>query len=418
MRALASQSNEAANPLKKSGAKTQPIPVSSLFPQTASVSPGIVLRKAGCACGGGCPSCEEKASRTGIQTKLQVSSPGDQYEQEADRVADQIMTLPAVSTSADGRAPAGNKIQRRSLASDTSTFPSDVQSNQTSGRPLAAPTRDFMEPRFGTDFSDVRIHSDRNAHEKASELNARAFTLGRHIWLGRNETENDKNLMAHELTHVVQQSQKVGAANRIQRQTLVGRENECVAFADRELNVGAGTPLAETTTPGGHVIPGTRGSHQNCAGASLCGRQEYINWPGLGLQAADGVSRPGMTADWDLATYFVPRGCVPVSCSGVSVNVSRCNPTEREVIVFLYRWPAGVVRNTSTIVYQSDFHMIGRTPSTLPMAWESKMDRRERVDDIRDPWQSLHDAYPHTLQPDREVQQHCFCCDCARIVTR
>jgi hypothetical protein len=350
---------------------------------------------------------------------LQVSSPGDQYEQEADRVAERIMSLPAVSTFAGGRASAGSKIQRRPLASDTSTIPADIQLHQSPGRPLTTSTRDFMEPRFGADFSDVTVHNDRNAHEKASKLNARAFTLGRHIWLGRNETESDKNLMAHELTHVVQQGHKEpGTANRIQRQTLVGRENQCVAFADRELNVGAGTPLSETTTPGGHVIPGTRGSHQNCAGASLCGRQEYINWPGLGLQAADGVPRPGLTADWDLANYFVPRGCVPVSCSGITVNVSRCHPIEREVILFLYRWPAGVVTGTSTTVYQSDFHMIGRTPSTLPMAWDSKMDQRERVDDIRDPWQSLHDAYPHTLQPDREVQQHCFCCDCSRITTR
>ena len=192
----------------------------------------------------------------------------------------------------------------------------------------------------------------------------------------------------------------------------------CVAYEDRELNVSSGTALSETTTPGGRVIPGTKGSHQNCAGASLCGREEYINWPFLGLEAADHVARPpDITADWDAANYFVPAGCKPVDCAGISVNATRCRPFEREVILFLYRWPAGVIRGTSTQVFQSDFHMIGRTPTILPMAWESKMDRRERVEDIRDPWQSLHDAYPHTMRPDREVRQHCYCCGCGGIRT-
>ncbi len=177
------------------------------------------------------------------------------------------------------------------------------------------------------------------------------------------------------------------------------------------------TPLPETETPGGRILPGTEGPHQNCAGVSLCGRQEYINWPFLGLEASDGIARPpSITADWDRANYFLPSGCLPISCSGISVNATRCNSTEREVILFLYKWPRGVLPD-GTQVYQSDFHMIGRTPSRLPMAWESKMDRREEVDDIREPWQSLYDAYPHTRQPDREIRQHCYCCDCAEIST-
>jgi hypothetical protein len=178
------------------------------------------------------------------------------------------------------------------------------------------------------------------------------------------------------------------------------------------------TPLPETRTPGGRVIQGTEGPHQNCAGVSLCGREEYINWPHLGWEASDGIARPPrITADWDAANYFVPTGCVPISCTGLSVNSTRCRSDEREVILFLYRWPVGILPGTSITVYQSDFHMIGRTPSSLPMAWESKMDRRERVEDIRDPWQSLYDAYPDTRKPDREIAQHCYCCDCAKIAT-
>jgi hypothetical protein len=191
-----------------------------------------------------------------------------------------------------------------------------------------------------------------------------------------------------------------------------------MAYEDRALNTTAGTPLSETKTPGGRVIAGTKSSSQNCAGVALCGRAEYINWPFLGLEAADGVARaPDITADWDAANYFVPSGCKLLNCSGISVSATRCKPTEREVILFLYRWPAGVIKGTTTVVYQSDFHMIGRTPSSLPMAWESKMDRREKVEDIRDPLQSLYDAYPHTKGKDRVIKQHCFCCDCGQIKT-
>jgi hypothetical protein len=62
-----------------------------------------------------------------------------------------------------------------------------------------------MEPRFGVDFSHVRLHADSDAQETSSKLHARAFTYGDQIWLGNGESEQDRNLMAHELVHVVQQ---------------------------------------------------------------------------------------------------------------------------------------------------------------------------------------------------------------------
>ena len=375
-------------------------------------------------------------SRT-IQAKLNISQPGDPFEQEADRVAEKIMRMPApavqrsCASCADGGSPcpeceAENEkaVQRRvrpSIESVEESVPEHSLLDPASGRPLATSTRAFFEPRFGVDFGDVRLHTGEAATQTAARIHAAAFTYGRHIWLGKGESEQNNNLMAHELTHVVQQSQGPSGSGPqlIQRTTLEGVDNMCVAYEDRKLNVSSGTPLSETKTPGGRVIPGTKGSHQNCAGASLCGRAEYINWPFLGLEAADHLARPPhITADWDKANYFVPAGCKPVDCAGISINATRCRALEREVILFLYRWPAGVIRGTSTQVFQSDFHMIGRTPSSLPMAWESKMDQRERVEDIRDPWQSLHDAYPHTLGSDREVKQHCYCCDCGGIKTR
>ncbi|WP_370375127.1 eCIS core domain-containing protein [Streptomyces laculatispora] len=73
----------------------------------------------------------------------------------------------------------------------------------TTGRPLEQPVREDMEARFGTDFSDVRLHTDATAQRSAAEIGARAYTSGNHIVLGGAKT--DEHTLAHELTHVVQQ---------------------------------------------------------------------------------------------------------------------------------------------------------------------------------------------------------------------
>jgi hypothetical protein len=67
-------------------------------------------------------------------------------------------------------------------------------------------TRDKLESRMGVDFSDVRVHSDSTAREAAAGLNAKAFTHKNHIWLGQGQTQNDLGLMAHETSHVIQQT--------------------------------------------------------------------------------------------------------------------------------------------------------------------------------------------------------------------
>lgn len=73
------------------------------------------------------------------------------------------------------------------------------------GTPLQPATRGALEPRLGADLSGVRVHSDGASHRAATSLQARAFTHGRNVWLGPGESQNDLRLMAHEVTHVVQQ---------------------------------------------------------------------------------------------------------------------------------------------------------------------------------------------------------------------
>src|SRR5205085_6372561 len=94
--------------------------------------------------------------------------------------------------------------------SGSSTVPPIVHDVLRSpGQPLDTGTRAFMEPRFGHDFSQVRVHTDTQAAESARAVNALAYTVGRDVVFGAGqhspETSGGKRLLAHELTHVVQQ---------------------------------------------------------------------------------------------------------------------------------------------------------------------------------------------------------------------
>ena len=88
----------------------------------------------------------------------------------------------------------------------------------SSGQPLDAGTRAFMEPRFGRDFSQVRVHTDARAAESARAVNALAYTVGRDIVFGTGQyvpgTSEGKKLLAHELTHVVQQHASTASVQR------------------------------------------------------------------------------------------------------------------------------------------------------------------------------------------------------------
>jgi hypothetical protein len=215
-----------------------------------------------------------------VQPKLTIGQPGNTYEQEADRVADQVMRMPAESLigttlSASpqhiqrqcGACASGQvhcrtcaeeeEIQRKPLASTItpliqrqrhfeevgeqgeapsltegtpSWLPSaltDVQAHiqplRGDGQPLPEATRAFFEARFNYDFSHVRTHSDLQASETAQTVNARAFTLGSDVFFRAGEyapeSATGQRLLAHELTHVVQQTSSLAPATAtIQRQ--------------------------------------------------------------------------------------------------------------------------------------------------------------------------------------------------------
>lgn len=143
-----------------------------------------------------------------MQAKPAVGHIGDRYEREADRVAEQVVSA-RVPTSMGGISDAGTgRVQRQATApprGDASTA-----APRQGGEPLPASVRADLEPRFDYDFGQVRIHRSADDGEDAHALSARAYTAGHHIVFGRGEyapqTVTGRRLLAHELTHVVQQS--------------------------------------------------------------------------------------------------------------------------------------------------------------------------------------------------------------------
>lgn len=152
--------------------------------------------------------------RTGaIQAKLKINEEGGSYEQEADRVAEQVMWM-AESPKAGIYSGVSTSpiVQRRAKDSrgDDVVAPAIVNEVLSSpGRPLDTDTRNYFEPRFGYDFSQVRLYTGARAAESARAINALAYTTGNNIVFGAlqhaHNTRDGQKLLAHELTHVVQQ---------------------------------------------------------------------------------------------------------------------------------------------------------------------------------------------------------------------
>ena len=178
---------------------------------TSLASPGLLLQRK-CACGASNSSigdkCEECQSKT-LQRKLSIGSSNDPLELEADRVADQVMQ----SRGHDSVGAVRPKIQRFSgqPSGEMGAAPASVDRVlASSGRPLAPALRSDMEQRFGYDFSRVRVHSDSAAELSARDVNARAYTVGSDVVFGAGSfapgNREGRRLIAHELTHVVQQA--------------------------------------------------------------------------------------------------------------------------------------------------------------------------------------------------------------------
>lgn len=192
-----------------------------------------------------------------LQAKLKIAQPDDKYEQEADYIAERVTAMPnpslaisandslpdttfSSSNGIDHRVSASclqDRIARAKLSDEepseiTTEIHNGILSLQGYGLPISRSERNFFEPRFATDFSTVRLHNDKNAASLAQSINARAFTHGRDIAFGQNEytagSVSGRKLLAHELTHVIQQNginhvtglKRSPTPNKVQRSVL------------------------------------------------------------------------------------------------------------------------------------------------------------------------------------------------------
>lgn len=239
----------------------------AVLPTRAPVHPLLQLQRSIC----------NQAMGRFFQAKLEIGQPGDIYEQEADRIAEQVMRMPEPISPLPSHG-SGSDIQRKCAecasgkglcpecaeeeeAAQLKPLPSQItplvhlqmmeepkkveaENLQTKenpgntskgiphietsinalrgcGHPLPRPVRAFFEPRFGHDFSQVRVHTNAQAAGSAQAVNALAFTIGQDIILGAGQYAPEKwsgqRLLAHELTHVIQQ--KRGQESTVRRYT-------------------------------------------------------------------------------------------------------------------------------------------------------------------------------------------------------
>lgn len=196
----------------------------------------------------------------GVQAKLNIGKSNDKYEVEADAAADRIVSnresqskgfFPPTQTSfvqkrtakedkevqtkeeKEEKEPVQKSATTDATPADTTALESKLQSSKGGGSPMENATKKEMESGFGTDFSDVKIHNDATAVQMNKELGAQAFASGNDVYFNEGkynpDSQSGKHLLAHELTHTLQQGNKPN----IQKQDLPNPLNRLNEMLDR-----------------------------------------------------------------------------------------------------------------------------------------------------------------------------------------
>ena len=256
-----------------------------------------------------------------VQTRLRVGEPNDAYEREADLLADRVMATSEASLQRSTADPEqedeqkkketeqpaleeeekkDEEAQRKSVGGEvtlSSAGAAAIGAKQGGGHSLPSSERAFFEPRMGANFGRVRLHADSEAARLSAGLSARAFTVGGDVFFGQGEyqpgTASGRRLLAHELTHVLQQSRGAKADDRSDdRREVPGTENDVI----RRQAIGASASAAAPMVMRSMIFSGpfrialrcmnsrsfsiSRGSIRVSADASYrnpaaCGRREY-----------------------------------------------------------------------------------------------------------------------------------------------
>lgn len=148
-----------------------------------------------------------------VQPSLTVSKPSDPLEREAEATAVAVNRMPTAQVQR--RTEPGDQVHRTGVGAPAVApqAHTEIQRATTGGQALPSGVRDDMEPRLGADLGDVRIHADEQAASLSNHMSAQAFTYRNHVFFGRGqyqpETDSGRHLLAHELTHTIQQGATV-----------------------------------------------------------------------------------------------------------------------------------------------------------------------------------------------------------------
>jgi hypothetical protein len=274
-----------------------------------------------CACGGAPES--DKREKEGLQAKLEIGPVDDPLEREADSVADSVMQGLGSAPDAAVTGSAQRKISRQAasvIAYDSVAPKEEEEANAETPAPLQrSPNATaasvpgnfehalnakiasrgerlpphvgaFMGEQFSRDFSGVRIHHDAAADALSASIGARAFTIGKDIMFARQsyrpESRTGQHLIAHELTHVVQQDASTGTvARKIQRAPSCASYPGYDASADIAKYNCAGLALRtyNFTYPSSTVVSELVSLHPDgqsttCGSACAAGQIKYWLW--------------------------------------------------------------------------------------------------------------------------------------------
>jgi outer membrane protein OmpA-like peptidoglycan-associated protein len=320
----------------------------------------------------------EKLQSITLQRKLSVGAPDDPLEHEADSMADTVMRMaePNFIQRKCAHCEEEEKAQRKPLSSFiqrkessgamavTNDVTNQLHSNKGNGVRMDTNTRSFMESRFGADFSSVNIHTNNEAIQMSRDLNAKAFTVGSDIYFNEGHyqpgTDGGRHLLAHELTHTLQQ------APTIQRQSAPGQPLPTGTYPDIHLDqhtaeitvTRAQEAVADFTASVGvdepvSLIPPALGVPSNLPDAILTVRVSYDDRCNRTVQGADlhfnqqltdpsgfprdplrtvgaglGLRFGGLRADGNLDASFDSTGLQGVSFSLTFRSVSTAIPDE------------------------------------------------------------------------------------------
>ncbi|NHN27101.1 DUF4157 domain-containing protein [Flavobacterium jejuense] len=333
-----------------------------------------------------------------IQKKMSVGAENDSYEVEADNMANKVMRMQTPNQQNVSHTGAlvqrkcaaceEDKIQKKPLAETItpliqrfsnsesggqapSHIESQINSSRGSGSSMDYGTKHFMESRFGTDFSNVKIHTGSQAVQMSRELNAQAFTVGNDIYFNEGKyspnSDSGKHLLAHELTHTVQQ----GKSN-IRRQLMCEPEPDFVDMRDGAPN--AATCGGPSTCPATFCQPYTsenlaRRERDRMAPILLAGIGLFVNSRVLPLWStylfggsatqnltsqfgADFTASPTTTTTTSFLISAISRNLLasppsfPTGVNMITLNLSSLIPTEITAI------------NTSGNAHEMNFNVV------------------------------------------------------------